>query len=269
MLTRLLPAAFRVLRLGRLLRFPLFERLYLAALFAYKRYHEDSFAGLAKRWPELFRGGHILDVGGNVGYTASVFAELVEPPFVVHTFEPEPVNVARLRKVLARRELDQRVVPVQAAVGDRCGEIELVLNESHPGDHRIATDRPVGRAITVPLLSLDEYAMRNGVRPIVFVKIDVQGFELAVSRGMEGILASQPRIAVAFEFDESAALAYGWDLETILTFYEKRGFSLHALHRSGILSDPRRASRSGGERGYFDILAVRGESPPSRTQFGE
>lgn len=262
MLTRLLPALFGALRMARLLRFPLLERVYLAAFFFYKRHYEDPFAGLAARRPDLFRGGHVLDVGANVGYTASVFASRVEPPFRVYSFEPEPANAARLRRVIARLGLEDRVEPVEAAVGDRCGEIPLVLNEGHPGDHRVAAGEPAGPSVTVPLLSLDSFAAARGLDPVVFVKIDVQGFEMAVSRGMERLLAAQPRLAVAFEFDDSAARAYGWDLQTILSFYGERGFALYALDRRGALRDAREPW-SGGGRGYLDVLALRGQSLPA------
>jgi len=62
------------------------------AYFAYKRFVEDPFAALATRHPELFRGGNILDVGANIGYTASVFARASSEGFQVYAFEPEEKN---------------------------------------------------------------------------------------------------------------------------------------------------------------------------------
>ena len=258
MLTRLVPRLYAALGAGRWLENPLLERAYLSAFFAYKRFAEDPFAGLVKRHPELFRGGAVLDVGANAGYTAVLFARAIDQGQTVHAFEPEPINVRRLRRVIDARSLRDRVNVVASAVGDRSGEATLVLNPAHPGDHRIGATDAAG-SIQVPMISLDDFVERERVPVVSFVKIDVQGYELAVSRGMERLMAMAPRVAVAFEVSEETARAYGYTTSELLAFYTDRGFRLHLLDRGSELlyATTERIAESERRRGYTDILALR------------
>lgn len=258
MLTRLLPWLYARLNVGRWLRNPLLERMYLALLFAYKRYAEDPFAALALRRPDLFREGHILDVGANVGYTASIFAAAAGEGYRVYAFEPEPVNLRRLRRVLRAKQLDERVVVVESAVGDRDGDAGLFVNELHPGDHRV-TPGESGATLRVPITTLDSFVARNHIHPVRFVKIDVQGLELAVSRGMESLLRANPRLAVAFEYHEPSARTWGYSAADLTGFYSARTFDLFVLNHRGelIAASPEEIAREHDQRGYVDLLAIR------------
>ena len=60
-------------RLG-LMELPWFQGLFVRSYFLYKRFVEDSFFGLTKTYPEIFKNGHIIDVGSNIGYLSVTFA---------------------------------------------------------------------------------------------------------------------------------------------------------------------------------------------------
>lgn len=247
-LTKIIPRLHAALPIGRT-RNPAIEALYVRLFFAYKKYFEDPFAALAGRHPELFRGGHILDVGANAGYTATVFARAIEPQYRVFAFEPEPLNIARMRSVLHRRRL-ANVEVVAAAVGDRVGSANLMVNPVHPGDHRIATTGAAG-TIDVAMTTVDTFVESRNLSPVAFVKIDVQGFELPVSRGMVRLIDRTPRLNVAFEYVD--------DEPELLEFYRHRGFELHALEHRGELLECTAdvLGRLQRKRGYADILASR------------
>lgn len=251
MLTRLFPRLYALLRINRLLRIPIIERLYIAVFFAYKSSLEDPFAALTGLRPELFRGGHILDIGANVGYTAHVFSRAIEQGFHVFAFEPEPGNLGRMNRVLARRGI-KNVIPVEAAASDESGQASLLLNPLHPGDHRLS-DAGTGPAIRVAAVSVDDFLEQRRVGPVAFVKIDVQGAELLVSRGMERLLGRQQRIAVAFEFSTDST-------HDLISFYEDRGFTLGLLSHDGSVTplDLARLADAVVDRGYVDLLATRG-----------
>lgn len=259
MLTRLLPWLYATLRVGRWLRNPLLERIYLALLFAYKRYAEDPFAGLALRRPDLFRGGHILDVGANVGYTASIFAGVAQAEYRVYAFEPEPLNLRRLKRVIEAKGLGDRISVISSAVGDTNGEVELLVNESHPGDHRVSAATAGGATIRVPVTTLDAFAATHHLTVVRFVKIDVQGFELAVSLGMKDVIDANRRLAVAFEYHEPSAKAWGYDAAALTGFYAERGFEIFVLTHGGELlrAAPEEIARVHAHRGYVDLLALR------------
>lgn len=248
-LTRIIPRLHAALPIGRV-RHPVVERLYLRLFFAYKKYFEDPFAALAARHPDLFRGGHVLDIGANAGYTATVFAGAVEPPFRVYAFEPEPLNVERMRRVIERRGLTNAVEIVATAVGDHGGSARLTVNPHHPGDHRIAAGPSPG-TIEVPMTTIDDFVETRKLDSVAFIKIDVQGFEAEVSRGMQRLIDRTPGLNVVFEYTE--------DDPDLLAFYRNRGFALRVLtHRGELLDCTSDAiARLHRKRGYADILATR------------
>jgi FkbM family methyltransferase len=251
----------------RVLDSSLGRRAFVGSYFLYKRWLEDPFAALARRRPGLFRGGHVLDVGANVGYTASVFAAAIDPGQQVHAFEPERRNFRVLEEVVERHGLTGRVVPVRAAVGASDGTVALWLNAAHHADHRVLTatlEAGLGRAAAaateqVRLLALDGYVRERELDRIAFIKVDVQGYELEVCRGLAGLLEANPLMAVAVEYLPSAMDALGFRAEALLEFFAVRGYVAHALERDGELQTTSFGDleRLVGERGYVDVVFTR------------
>jgi FkbM family methyltransferase len=145
-------------------------------------------------------GDLVFDVGSHVGDRIDSFLRL---GCRVVAVEPQPAVLALLRTLYGRRR-DVAIEPV--ALGEAIGELELHLNLSNP---TVATgsaafiasaegapgwrgQRWSARTV-VPLSTLDALVARHG-RP-AFVKIDVEGLEERVLRGL-----SAPVPALSFEF---------------------------------------------------------------------
>lgn len=241
------------------------KNLFTASYFLYKRYLEDPFAALARRRPGLFRGGDILDIGANIGYTAVLFAQASDGDAQVFAFEPELFNFHLLQASVRNRSLQSKVIAVHSAVGERSGEIELWINTHHHADHRIATDtlradklRANDEYVTVPMTSVDEFLARSdAARPICLIKIDVQGYELAVCRGMGATIARQPRAVVAIEYMPEALTNLGHDPQELLDWFGEREFRMYSLGKSGELTSG--LSNELAEKGYVDLIFSRNE----------
>jgi FkbM family methyltransferase len=238
--------------------------LFVRTYFAYKRLG-DPFAMLAQRHPELFRGGHILDVGANVGYTAMVFASVASAGFKVFAFEPERKNFDRLFRTMRRLRLDDRVEPIRAAVGAGEGAVQLWSNVRHHAGHRVSTDafrrtRTGARTETVPLLSLDRFARDRGLAGAVrFVKIDVEGYETAVCEGMTEIVRDNPGLTMAIEYAPEPMRELGFAPQAMLEFLLAQGFAVDTIDPQGSIGpfDHARPERHLGARGYVDLLCTR------------
>ena len=226
----------------------------------YKRRIEDPFHHLARSHPELFAGGHVLDVGANIGYTAGVFATVVETGFSVWAFEPASDNVRKLQAMVDDRGLQSAVKIVRAAVSDCRGTIDLVLNPDNPADHRLPAPSgpaPPDRATErVPLTTVDDEVRERSVRPVSFIKIDVQGCELSVCRGMVRTLADNPSAAVAVEFAPALMRTFGDDPEALPRFFADRAYVPFRLKLRGELVPMQGADFSAPmpPRGYIDVL---------------
>lgn len=260
---RAVTGLYSLTRRSGLLETRLGTKLFTASYFLYKRYLEDPFAALVRRRPGLFRGGDILDIGANIGYTASLFARAADADAKIYAFEPEPFNFRLLQNNVHTREFQQRVMPVQAAVGERSGEVQLWINDHHHADHRIATDRlrsnhhgGSGGYVTVPIISIDEYlAGIRPAKPICLIKIDVQGYELAVCRGMAATIAQQPQAVVAIEYMPEAMEDLGYRPAEMLDWFRAREFTMYSLGKNGELTSG--LSGELADKGYVDLILSR------------
>jgi FkbM family methyltransferase len=241
---------------------PLFKRLFLFAYFLYKRWYEDPFWALAKRSPELFTNGDILDIGANIGYTACVFAAARKAPAKIYAFEPDLASFATFEETIRRKHLGGTVEVFNMAVGSADGSLQFWHNEEHSADHRVVTEqfktsRPAGEKITtVAVTSVDSFVAAHNLQDISFIKIDVQGYELAVCEGMRKTIEKFPAMCVAFEFAPDGMRELGFEPSGLLDFFRVAGYQLHILTRdSTTLAQDNRAIEAAVERaGYVDLL---------------
>jgi FkbM family methyltransferase len=158
---------------------------------------------------KLIRDGDLVfDVGGHIGYMALYFASLVGARGRIFTFEPSPLNLRYIR-ANALRSGHPNVILVESAVGAENGfttfwsEDLTGQNGSLVPDYcALATTarshgvRAVTQAITLQVTSLDTFVAGRHIAP-AFAKIDVEGAESLVLRGMSTILAAfRPRIMI-------------------------------------------------------------------------
>jgi FkbM family methyltransferase len=248
-------------RKSRLLDTVLGQRAFSASYFLYKRYLEDPYHDLVERHPELFRGGNILDIGANIGYTATVFSRVVGPDNKVYAFEPERFNYDLLERSARAPKTLQRIVPIQSAVGDRDGTVELWENEHHHGDHRILTDQfrqtaVLSGAVAVPIMRVDTFLAKQSAEfPVRFIKVDVQGYELPVCKGMERTLTINPRGILALEYMPSAMRELGFQPEELINWLQQRDYKVYTLEKHGRLR-PGIGDISDGHS-YCDLLFSR------------
>ena len=237
---------------------------FVRSYFLYKRYVEDPFVGLAARHPALFRRGHILDIGANVGYTATVFRRAAVVPYRVFAFEPDERNVRALRRAAAPYSADAIVV-VPEAVGERAGWVDFWHNRAHAGDHRIVTaafgdvlrDRSTVRRVR--MTTVDDYVAQQSIATAIgFIKVDVQGYELAVCRGMARTLDANPEASVAIEYAPAGSRILGFDPHAVETFFREREYRIYTIGRDGALhAFDDRLRDSIQDDAYVDLLCTR------------
>ena len=147
---------------------------------------------------EIQPGDTVLDIGANIGYFTLLFAQLVGEQGRVYAFEPDPTNFHILRRNIERNGL-KNVVPEQKAVSSRTGKIRLFSDKTNRGDNRTFDPGDGRDSVEVDAVSLDEY-FSNIVLKINFIKIDIQGGELAAVQGMRSLLRGRERLSMISEF---------------------------------------------------------------------
>jgi FkbM family methyltransferase len=226
------------------------RRQFTRAYFFYKHRLDPLYANLTRRHPELFRGGPIIDVGANIGYMASLFAKAAEPQYKVYAFEPEAANFEMLKENVTTGKYRERIVPIQAAVGEQDDLVELRRYPTSHAQHHIITPEfkaalsaEAADLVEVPIVSLDSFIASKQIQPLpCFVKIRVLGYELPVCLGMRHILDNSRNLTVAIAYTPDLLKGLGYEPNDLLNIFESRGFYFYAVNEQGkllALPDPK------------------------------
>ena len=183
----------------------------------------------AKVMEEKIKGGNIVvDVGANIGLHTLNMARIVGNTGQVFAFEPDPSNFKILGKNVKVNNY-KNIILEQKAVGDKHGRATLYQSDD-PGRHRIFPQTKAKGQVQVELTSLDKYFIdSNLVDKINFIKIDIEGLEFSVLKGMENILKNNKKIKILFEFMPKNIMETGFmpiELLNYLTLYD---FKLYCI----------------------------------------
>jgi len=128
-----------------------------------------------------------LDIGANIGWYTLV-AKAVNPACHVVAFEPSPEVAEVLERNLRLNGLgDVRVE--RAAASSETGMVQFYVSPSDSSSSTLKDFRAAVQTLTIPAVSLDDYVAREGWGRVDLVKVDVEGNDHLVLRGMTRLLA--------------------------------------------------------------------------------
>jgi FkbM family methyltransferase len=130
----------------------------------------------------------VADVGANIGLTSLLMADIL-PNAIIHAFEPAP----DVYQILRRNILSETpsIIPVNMAIADKEDDVSFISNSAYG---HITKGGAEGEKIQCK--SLYDYAKSNKIAKFDMVKVDVEGYELDVFRGLKDITD-----VVFFEFN--------------------------------------------------------------------
>lgn len=145
-----------------------------------------------------------LDIGANIGYFSIAIGNRLGPNGRVLAFEPHPSLVNLLERSIQLNSLENVIQIQQCALSDHEGTLDLFYPEGHLGQgSSTRTFDEHGYSLSAPAHRLDDL-LPEGLA-VDLVKIDVEGHELSVLRGMRGVLARSPNIKILFEKLEASS----------------------------------------------------------------
>lgn len=124
----------------------------------------------------------VFDVGANIGYISCFFLKqngIKE----IHSFEPDPISYGILERNMRLNKSSTLYRCINCAVGEKSGDIDLFINDSHSGDNRTVYESDGRVSLKVPCISIDDYITKNSIHRVDLLKIDVQGAEIDVILG--------------------------------------------------------------------------------------
>ncbi len=140
-------------------------------------------------------GDIFMDVGANIGFISAVGAGLVGKTGEVHSFEPVPTYFQRLTD-FSTANPDYTIRTHPFALGEKPGQATIQINQNNnigwntmvPG-FMPPEDRK--ESISVPVRRLDDFIQEELIGHIALIKIDTEGFELPVLKGLSHYLTHQ------------------------------------------------------------------------------
>lgn len=138
-------------------------------------------------------GDTVYDIGANIGYVSLSLAKRVGPKGRVIAFEPLPRNVDLLRTAIEVNGL-KNIRLLDCAASEARGETAIRVGDNPAMAsllwHR---DNPRAREIVIRTVAVDDLVEARDLGCPTFVKIDVEGAEGLVLKGMQRTIAvSQP-----------------------------------------------------------------------------
>lgn len=197
---------------------------------------EDELHAFVGR--RLRPGGVFCDVGANIGRYTMQAAACVGPTGRVVAFEAHPLTFGFLRRNVDATGLPG-ITAINAAVGRKAGEISMVFEPGDAGSTHVADGGPSragARAVTVPMVKLDDALGEAGIDRVDYLKIDVEGYELPVLQGARAVLERSPGIAVQTEIDVRHLRRFGQTPADIVGFMLPLGLRPHVVEHDGRLT---------------------------------
>jgi FkbM family methyltransferase len=179
--------------------------LALASRFVIDAYHNNNTEALTNGELALverlkqFDFKIAFDVGANVGNWC-VHAASQWTACQIHAFEVLPDTAKVLSERVAASPCAPRITVHAIGASDMAGEATLY---AFPGQSELTTDRPRfdgARPFTAMLVRLDDFAAEHAVSRIGFVKIDVEGAEYAVIKGLSRLIEADAIDVIQFEY---------------------------------------------------------------------
>ncbi len=180
-----------------------------------------------------------LDIGANIGeYTQMLLEKSSALPAVpeIHVFEP---TRSYFEIIMAKFGIRENVVLNQQAVSNSAGEVEIYYDAEKSTLASLykrnldAYSVELNRSETVTTTRLDRYIERKGITHIHFLKIDIEGHEIAAFEGLGRYLNGDFIDFVQFEYG-GANLDSRTSLMDFYSLFDNAGFVMTKIMRNNL-----------------------------------
>lgn len=181
-------------------------------------------------WLKGDRRKLFIDIGANSGFYTILAARTCGYDAVV-SFEPNPAVYELLEENVILNNLQHRVKCFRLAVGEKSQRLPFRRYMSHTGlsgfieseSDTEAKNHEQHEVVEIETWAFDELAekLHINVVDIAYIKIDVEGFEYSVLRGMRRTLSEIGNVKLMIEISEKSRLR-----EQTMSLMKELGFSM-------------------------------------------
>ena len=150
-----------------------------------------------------------IDVGGYIGVVTLMMSKTLQKSnkknWKIHTFEPFEQSFARLKENVNLDPCNSNIVLNDVAVSDTSGISALKVYKNFPGENHLEKvklekydDYIIKKNIKVT--SLSDYIYENNIKHVSICKVDSEGMDYSVIKGLNGCLEKKLIDYIIFEY---------------------------------------------------------------------
>lgn len=182
-------------------------------------------------------GFSVIEIGANYGYYTLFFSQLVGDTGKVYSFEANPDVYNHLfRNLEINGFLYKRCNVYNMAVCDKEGELNFYIFECHHGGSTIINKKEDLSCIKdkivekrVKSVSLDSFVEKEKIENIDILKIDAEGAEGLIFKGMMKIFENKPPKYIVTEFVPEWIAKTGVDPKWLIDFLKSVGYKFYII----------------------------------------
>lgn len=181
----------------------------------------------------LSPGDTVLDLGAYSALTSIAFAKVVAPDGRVVALEPDPSNFrACYQNIETNRRLKGRnnITLIPAAISDQPGTLQLSSEGAMSSSFASIVGTHRGHIVDVECVTFEGLCERENLSKVNFVKMDIEGAELATVLGSRDFIEShRPRFIIEPHYVGKVLTS-----EPIVAFLTSLGYKCSIIEQPGL-----------------------------------
>jgi len=175
-----------------------------------------------------------LDLGANIGWYTIIAAKVLSGRGNVHAFEPDPTNFSLLMKNISINSISNSTCN-NVGASDHASGARLFLDTKNKGDHRLYDSVDGRDSLPVRTILIDAYDGIDRSRALI-VKIDTQGSEVHILRGMKNLIDNHPKeIVLICEFWPFGLTKNGTSAAELIRLISDAGFEPFMIGETSLI----------------------------------
>jgi FkbM family methyltransferase len=204
--------------------------------------YEKEYCDLLPQF--LKEGDLVLDVGANIGYFSLKFSKYIGENGYVIAFEPNPETFSILQKNTKNRKnveclnlgLSEENDSLNLFVANNNINTASFLSE-YPAEHLLEHEKSVAdiKKYKVDLVNGTSFLHKRKINSINFLKIDVEGWEINVLKGLDAVIKSSPGLVIFIELNMLSQEMSGYKPDDLFKYIIGLGFQIFYLNDNLVL----------------------------------
>lgn len=178
---------------------------------------------------------NFIDIGANMGIYSLLASYKIRNGKIL-AFEPSPKILPQLYENITLNEKNSIISVIQKAASDKTGSIDFDIS-SNPDYNHISYTADSKLSLRVETITLDKFITNHQLKHVKIIKIDVEGAELIVLRGLTKTFEKRGVDALIVEVGGWTMGRYGITVEDVTGFLRNYGFGIYMFSKDFKLID--------------------------------